>query len=73
MENTDMQVNGRTVYTGPDEFSHVALWSHDAEAQADRLNRAGYTGPRNKFIAGSFTVQHIEGHVPAVVGTLTGK
>lgn len=68
-----MQINGRTVYTGPDEFAHVALWSHDAEAQAERLNRAGYTGPRNKFVAGSFTVQHIEGRVPAVVGTLTGK
>ena len=68
-----MQVNGRTVYASPDEFAHVALWSHDAEAQAERLNRAGYTGPRDKFVAGSFTVQHIEGRVPTVVGTLMGK
>lgn len=67
-----MQVNGRTVYSGPDEFEHVALWSHDAQAQAERLNRAGYTGPRNRFVAGSFTVQHIEWRVPAVVGTIAG-
>lgn len=64
-----MQVNGRTVYTGPDEFAHVALWSHEAEQQAERMNRAGFTG-KGKFVAGSFTTQHIDGRVDAVVGTL---
>lgn len=67
-----MQLNGITVYSGPDEFAHVALWSHDAAAQAERLNRADYTH-NGKFVAGSFTVQHIDGRVPAVVGTLTGN
>ena len=66
-----MQINGRTVYAGPDEFAHVALWAWDADTQAERLNRAGFSG-NGKFIAGSFTVEHIEGRVPAVVGKLTG-
>ncbi len=67
-----MQLNGRTVYTGSCEFDHVVIWSIDAETEAARLNRAGYTRG-GKFVAGSFTVQNIEGRVPAVVGTLTGR
>lgn len=68
-----MQVNGKTVYDGPDQFEHVALWTHDAEQYAEDFNRSGWRGPNDKFVAGSFRPEMIPGRIPAVVGSLATK
>jgi hypothetical protein len=69
-----MTTKGAGTYAGPDEFAHVYLfvptWA-EAEAEAHAANRRMET--RNgKFVAGTFSVQHMPGRVPAVVGTLSG-
>jgi hypothetical protein len=66
---------GSLGYAGPDSIAHVFSFAHtveEAQKIADEANRSGTTR-RGKFTAGSFTVAHIPGRLPAVVGRMTGN
>lgn len=65
----------RNPYNHPDFWEHVYSWAiteQQADAIAREANRSGATR-RGKFVAGSFKVEHPEGHTWAVTGVLTGN